>query len=66
MTFVVATASWLVGLQRVDLSYAYPLVSLGYVLVAVLAIVFFHERIDYTRWTAIAVLSVGVILIASS
>jgi drug/metabolite transporter (DMT)-like permease len=66
LTFVAATALWLVGLQRVDLSYAYPLVSLGYVLVAILAMVVFHEKIDRGRWTAIAVIGLGVVLIAGS
>jgi drug/metabolite transporter (DMT)-like permease len=66
VTFVVATSLWLVGLQKVDLSYAYPLVSVGYVLVAILAIVFFREKIDSRRWTAIAVIGLGVILIAGS
>lgn len=65
-SFVVATALWLVGLQHVDLSYAYPMVSLGYVLVAVLAMVFFKEHISRSRWAAILVISAGVILIASS
>jgi len=64
--FVIATSLWLIGLQRVDLSYAYPLVSLGYVLVSVLAIKFFNEKIDLTRWTAIFVICLGVILIAGS
>jgi drug/metabolite transporter (DMT)-like permease len=64
--FVIATSLWLIGLQRVDLSYAYPLVSLGYVLVSVLAIKLFNEKIDLTRWTAILVICAGVILIAGS
>ena len=66
LAFVIATGLWLVGLQRVDLSYAYPMVSLGYVLVAFLAILFFHERIDKARWAAIAVVCIGVVLIAGS
>jgi len=66
LCFVLATALWLLGLQRLDLSYAYPLVSFGYVLVSILSAVFFHERVDANRWAAIAVLSVGVMLIAGS
>jgi drug/metabolite transporter (DMT)-like permease len=65
-SFVIATALWLVGLQKVDLSYAYPLVSLGYILVAVLARLFLKERIDRNRWAAIMLLGIGVILIAGS
>jgi multidrug transporter EmrE-like cation transporter len=65
-SFIIATSLWLVGLQKVDLSYAYPLVSLGYVLVSVLAIKFFNEKIDANRWTAILVICAGVMAIASS
>lgn len=66
LCFVVATALWLLGLQRLDLSYAYPLVSFGYVLVSILSALFFNERVDINRWAAIAVLSIGVMLIAGS
>jgi undecaprenyl phosphate-alpha-L-ara4N flippase subunit ArnE len=66
LCFVVATGLWLLGLQRLDLSYAYPLVSFGYVLVSILSALFFKEHVDRNRWAAIAVLSVGVMLIAGS
>lgn len=65
-SFVVATAFWLLGLQKVELSYAYPLVSFGYVLVNLLSGMFFHERVDGNRWAAVAVISLGVVMIAGS
>jgi drug/metabolite transporter (DMT)-like permease len=66
MCFVAATILWLLGLQKLDLSYAYPLVAAGYVLVNVLSLYFFHERVDRNRWMAVAVISLGVMLIAGS
>ncbi len=66
LTFVVATGLWLLGLQRVDLSYAYPLVSFGYVPVTLLAAVLFRERVGLHRWVAIFVVCLGVMLIAGS
>ena len=57
---------WLGGLQKLDLSYAYPLVSVGYVLVTLLSAVVVHERVDGRRWLAVGVISLGVILIAGS
>ena len=66
MSFVAATGLWLLGLQKLDLSYAYPLISFGYVLVSVLSLFFFGERVDRNRWLAIAVISLGVVLIAGS
>ena len=64
--FVVAMALWLVGLRKLDLSYAYPLVSVGYVIVSVLSAVFFRERVDRYRWLSVAIISLGVGLIAGS
>jgi drug/metabolite transporter (DMT)-like permease len=66
LSFAAAMGLWLVGLQKLDLSYAYPLVSIGYVLVSLLSAIFFNERVDRQRILAIAVISVGVVLIAAS
>ena len=66
LCFGVATLLWLLGVQKLELSYAYPLVAAGYVLVSVLSTLFLHEQVDRRRWTAIAVISFGVLLIAGS
>lgn len=65
-SFVIATALWLLGVQHLDLSYAFPLVSVGYILVTLMSAIFFHERVDAMRWIAVGVISAGVILIARS
>jgi drug/metabolite transporter (DMT)-like permease len=49
-----------------DLSYAYPLVAFGYVLVNILSAFFFHEKVDSSRWIAVAIIGIGVMLIAGS
>ena len=64
--FVFATALWLLGVQRLDLSYAFPLLSLGYILVNFLSILLFRERVDGLRWAAVALISLGVMFIAAS
>jgi len=64
--FVLATALWLLGLQKLELSYAYPLVAFGYVLVNILSALFFHESVNRNRWIAVAVIGLGVMLIAGS
>jgi undecaprenyl phosphate-alpha-L-ara4N flippase subunit ArnE len=66
LLFTGGTALWLLGLRHLDLSYAYPLLSLGYVLVAALAALFFRERISLERWIAIVVICLGVYLISGS
>lgn len=66
LSFVAAMGLWLVALQKVDLSYAYPLVSVGYIVVSVLSATLFHEKVDGQRWLGVAVISAGVVLIAST
>jgi len=62
-SFTVATALWLLAISQLNISYAYPLLSASYVFVAVLSRLFLGEKIPWQRWTAIAVISLGVILI---
>lgn len=50
-------------LSRLDLSLAYPTVSLGYVLVIILSKLFFNESIRPARWGAVAIICVGVALV---
>jgi drug/metabolite transporter (DMT)-like permease len=64
--FVLAMALWMVGLQSLDLSFAYPMVSLGYVVVTVLSAFLFNERVDAQRWLAVVIICLGVSLIARS
>jgi undecaprenyl phosphate-alpha-L-ara4N flippase subunit ArnE len=65
-SFIIATTLWLLGLQKLQLSYAYPLLSIGYILVNFLSVIVFRERVDGMRWIAVAIISAGVVLIANS
>ncbi len=60
----VSAALWLIVLTRNELSYAYPLLSMGYVLVVFLSRVFFQETVTTTRWLGTLVICVGVWLIS--
>jgi drug/metabolite transporter (DMT)-like permease len=57
---------WVVGLSRVPVSQAYPLLSLGYVVNALLAWWLFGEILTATRIAGIGIVIIGVILIARS
>ena len=65
-TFVVSMASHLFVLSKVELSFAYPFLSLAYVLVAVFAYFVFREDLNALRIAGIAFICVGTILIAQS
>lgn len=65
LSFVAATGLWLLALSRLDISYAFPLLSTSFVLVALLSRLLLGEFISWKRWIAILVICLGVILIAA-
>ena len=54
---------WLMVLSRVDVSYAYPLLSVGYIVTALAGQIFFGEVLGFARWMGILVICCGVFLI---
>lgn len=64
--YVVSVAVWIVGLSRVDVSVAYPMLSLGYVVNALAAWWLFGEMIGPLRMAGILLILAGVFLIARS
>ena len=66
IAFAVATYLWIVALKGLDLSYAYPLLALGYVLVTALAAAFLHEKVSRTQWIAVAIIATGAAFVAGS
>ena len=65
-TFVISMASHLYVLSKVELSFAYPFLSLAYVAVAIFAFVLFKEDLNAWRIAGIAFICVGTVLIAQS
>lgn len=66
LTFVVSMASHLYVLSKVELSFAYPFLSLAYVAVAVFAYYVFREDLNALRIAGIGLICVGTVLIAQS
>lgn len=58
--------AWVVGLSRVPVSQAYPMLSLGYIATALLAWMLLNEPLSAARWTGIGVIIVGVWLVSRS
>lgn len=57
---------WIIGLSRVPVSMAYPLLSLGYVINAVAAHYLLGEAVTLGRWLGIGFIVLGVWLVARS
>ena len=64
--YMVSLVVWIMGLSRVEVSIAYPMLSIGYVLNAVAAWYLFGEAVSMTRLAGIGVIIVGVYIVARS
>jgi len=62
--YMVSLLVWIMGLSRVPVSVAYPMLSLGYVINAVAAYYLFGEAVTVTRFVGIGFIVVGVWLVA--
>ena len=63
-SYAVSSIFWLLVLSRTELSYAYPMVALGYVLVFFFSWWFFHDKVTVTRIMGLVLIIAGVILVA--
>lgn len=61
--YVVSVVVWMMVLSRVEVSFAYPLLSVGYIVTAFAGHYFFQESIGTMRWAGIIVICLGVWLI---
>ena len=57
---------WLAALSKSDLSYAYPMISIGYIITAVASWMFFDENLTVTRMAGIFIICSGVFLMSRS
>ena len=62
----VSTILWILALRKVDLSYAYPVVSLGYAFVFIASYFFFHEPISWLRMGGLVFILTGIVMVAKS
>lgn len=64
--YVISVLVWIIGLSRVDVTVAYPMLSIGYIINAVGAWYFLGEMVSAQRLLAIGVIIIGVALLARS
>ncbi|MHB1529137.1 MAG: DMT family transporter [Acidiferrobacteraceae bacterium] len=64
--YVVSVVVWLLVLSRVSVSFAYPMLSIGYIVNAIGARFLFGETLSVWRITGILVIIAGVFLVAQN
>ena len=66
LCYAVSVVVWILALSRVEVSVAYPMLSIGYVVNAVAAYFLFGEAVSVQRLTGIGIIIVGVYIVARS
>jgi drug/metabolite transporter (DMT)-like permease len=66
LVYVASLGLWLVVLSKLDVSYAYPIVSINYVVIAIASKFFFGEKVSKLRWISILIICLGVVLVSLS
>jgi len=61
--YAFALVLWLIAMSSLDVSFMYPLLSLGYVLTAILALLFLNEDVSLIRWIGIITIIAGCFLV---
>jgi multidrug transporter EmrE-like cation transporter len=62
--YVISVVVWILALSRVEVSIAYPMLSLGYVVNALAAWYFFDEMMSPQRLAGIGIILIGVYVLA--
>ncbi len=64
--YISSVGLWMVVLLRAEVSFAYPFLSIGYVVVAVAGYLFFHESMNMFRIIGIFLICTGIVFISKS
>lgn len=62
--YAISIVVWMYVLSKVQVSFAYPFLSVGYVIVVGAAYLFFREPVSATKLAGIALICAGVVLVA--
>jgi multidrug transporter EmrE-like cation transporter len=64
--YVAGAAVWMLVLSRSALSFAYPILAVGYAITPVLAWMLLGENVNGIRWAGIAIICLGVFVVSRS
>lgn len=64
--YAISIGLWLVVLGKLEVSIAYPLLSIGYVITAVIGFFFMHEDVNLLRIAGLSMIIIGICVISRS
>lgn len=66
LCIIAGTGIWLLVLYRMDVSRAFPFLSLGSVIVVAVSRLFLKERVSAYRWAGVVLIAIGIALVAQT
>lgn len=66
MLYGVGAVAWIAVLSRLDLSLAYPMLALNFVLITLSSRFLLGEIVPTMRWIGVAIICIGIIFVARS
>ncbi len=64
--FGIGALFWLAAISRVPLSWAYPMLSIGYLLVLLFSAIILKETVAPLRWAGAIIICLGIVLVFRS
>ena len=64
LTAILGVLEWMVVLKHYDLSLAYPLTAISFILSLLAGLLIFHEVVPPTRWIGVVLIVVGAFLVS--
>tara|TARA_B100000902_G_scaffold384280_1_gene424250 strand:+ start:161 stop:496 length:336 start_codon:yes stop_codon:yes gene_type:complete len=64
IVYASATLFWLFILQKIPLSIAYPFTALAMVIIPILSIFLFQEKLSFNYWIGAAFIVIGIFIIS--
>ena len=59
-----AALFWMAAMSKFPLSFAYPFMSLAFVLVVFLSVIFFNEELGVTKLVGVGLILVGIVVLS--
>ncbi len=64
--YVLSIGGWLLVLAKIEVSIAYPLLSIGYVITAIIGYFYLSENVGPSRLAGIVIICIGIFVISRS
>lgn len=64
--YAISIGLWMAVLGKTEVSLAYPLLSIGYIITAFIGYFFLHENVNLVRVIGLVTICIGIIIISRS